>query len=351
MLKFIKHKANNIGLPPGTLLQKEKIFEKVKIDVVRYNLENYSEEEVSSIEECIDFSDDKVTWIEIDGIHDIEMIKRLSDPPFKIHFLTLEDIANCGQRVKLEEYDEYLFIVLNIFNFDDGRILNDQFSMIISKNYIISFQEKETGILNPIYQRLKRKSGKIRNMKADYLAYAIIDTVVDNYFIVLNRFREKIEDIEEAIFDEFKNVKIQEIYELKRELILLRKSLEPLKDLINTILKGDVDHITDDTIIYYKDVYDHVIRVIDTLEIFRDMLTANYEMYLSSLNYRTSEIMKFLTRMATIFIPLTFIAGIYGMNFQNMPETKWEFGYIMFWIIIVLSAGTIVYYFKRKKWW
>jgi magnesium transporter len=342
-----------VGLPPGTLVHVgEKKTEEVRITVIDYDPKNYQEKEVDKIEECFPFRDrPTVTWINIDGLQEVGIVEKIGIH-FGIHPLVLEDIVHTGQRPKGEDLGDYLFIVLKMIYHDDGEdeIMGEQISLILGHNYVISFQEREGDVFNSIRERIRNSKGRIRKAGADYLAYTLIDAIVDQYFLVLEKFGEKIESLEEELIKNPTPETLQIIHKLKRNLIFLRKSVWPLREVINALERGESPLITEPTGIYLRDVYDHTIQVIDTIETFRDMVSGMLDIYLSSVSNRMNEVMKVLTIMATIFIPLTFIAGIYGMNFKFMPELEWHWGYPTALIVMLAVVGLMVFYFRRKRW-
>jgi len=342
-----------VGLPPGTLVHiGERKTEKVKITVIDYDSKNFQEKEAEKIEECFPFKDKPtVTWINIDGLQEVEVVEKIGIH-FGVHPLIMEDILHTGQRPKAEDLGDYLFIVLKMIYHDENEdeIMGEQISLILGHNYVISFQEREGDVFNQIRERIRNSKGRIRRGGADYLAYTLLDAVVDHYFVILEKLGERIESLEEELVTNPTPETLQIIHTLKRNLIFLRKSVWPLREVINALERGESPLITKPTGIYLRDVYDHTIQVIDTIETFRDMVSGMLDIYLSSLSNRMNEVMKVLTIMATIFIPLTFIAGIYGMNFKFMPELEWHWGYPSALIVMLIVVGFMVMYFRKKKW-
>jgi magnesium transporter len=342
-----------VGLPPGTLVHiGERKTEKVKITVIDYDSKNFQEKEAEKIEECFPFKDKRtVTWINIDGLQEVEVVEKIGIH-FGVHPLIMEDILHTGQRPKAEDLGDYLFIVLKMIYHDENEdeIMGEQISLILGHNYVISFQEREGDVFNQIRERIRNSKGRIRRGGADYLAYTLLDAVVDHYFVILEKLGERIESLEEELVTNPTPETLQIIHTLKRNLIFLRKSVWPLREVINALERGESPLITKPTGIYLRDVYDHTIQVIDTIETFRDMVSGMLDIYLSSLSNRMNEVMKVLTIMATIFIPLTFIAGIYGMNFKFMPELEWHWGYPSALIVMLIVVGFMVMYFRKKKW-
>jgi len=353
MLKLFKKTVKKVGLPPGTLIQiAEKKTEKVKITIIDYDETQFQEKEAEKMEECFPFKDKpSVTWINIDGVHQVEVIEKIG-AHFGIHSLILEDIMHTVQRPKIEDFEDYIFVVLKMIYYDEkeNEIKAEQVSIILGTNFVISFQEKGGDVFNPVRERVRKNKGRIRKMKLDYLAYALIDTIVDHYFIVLEKLGEKIEGMEEELVTNPTPVTLQTIHTLKRELIFLRKSIWPLREVISVLERGESSLIHKSTVIYLRDVYDHTIQVVDTVETFRDMVSGMLDIYLSSMSNKMNEVMKVLTIIATIFMPLTFIAGLYGMNFKYIPELEWYWGYFAVLFVMVIIGFGMVLYFRNKKW-
>jgi len=353
MLKLFRKTSKRAGLSPGTLVHDgDKKVEKAKITIIDYDATQFQEEEVETIEECFPFRDTPtVTWINIDGLHEVGIIEKIGKH-FSIHPLILEDILHTGQRPKMEDFEDYIFLVVKMFYYDekDDEIKMEQVSLLLGSNFVISFQEREGDIFDPIRERIRNHKGRIRMMKADYLGYALLDTIVDNYFIILEKVGENIENMEEELVTRPTPETLQTIHNLKRELIVLRKSIWPLREVVNSLERGESPLINEATGVYLRDVYDHTIQVIDTIETFRDMVSGMLDIYLSSISNKMNEVMKVLTIIATIFIPLTFVAGIYGMNFEFMPELKWHWGYFAALLAMAAVAVFLVFYFRRKRW-
>jgi len=353
MNRLIKKISKKAGLPPGTLVHiGEKKTEKVRITIIDYDEQQIQEKEAKTIEESFPFRDKPtVTWINIDGIHQVEIIEKIGKH-FDLHPLLLEDIVNTGQRPKMEDFEDYIFAVLKMLYYDekDNEIKAEQVSIIVGSNFVISFQESEGDVFNPIRERLRNGKGRIRKMGTDYLAYSLMDAIIDNYFIILEKIGEKIEGIEEELVTNPTSETLQEIHNLKGEMIFLRKSVWPLRELVSGLERGESPLIKESTGIYLRNIYDHTIQVIDTIETFRDMLSGMLDIYLSSVSNKMNEVMKVLTIIATIFIPLTFITGIYGMNFQYMPELGWRWSYFGVLSVMVIMGIGMVIYFRMKKW-
>jgi magnesium transporter len=353
MRRLIRKRSEKAGLPPGTLVYVgETKVEKVKISIIDYDENQITEKEAATIEECFPFKDKPtVTWINIDGLHEVDLIEKLGGH-FGLHPLLLEDILNTEQRPKLEESENYIFFVLKMISPDgeDNQTKVEQVSVVLGANFVISLQEHEGDVFNAVRDRLRKSRGRIRKVGADYLAYALLDAIVDNYFSVLENVGEKIEDTEQQLTTNPGTQTLQLIRKLKNEMIFLRKSVWPLRELISGLLRLETSLVQQSTLAYIRDVYDHTIQVIDTIESYRDMVSGMLDIYLSSISNRMNEVMKVLTIFASIFIPLTFIAGIYGMNFQNMPELNWQWGYFGILGFMAVVVIVLVIYFKRKKW-
>jgi magnesium transporter len=354
MPKLIKKRSKKAGLEPGSLVHiGEKKTEEVKITIIDYDESHFQEKEAKSIEECFVFKDKPtVTWINIEGIHQIEILEKLGEC-YGLHPLIMEDILNTDQRPKMEDFGEYIYIVLKMLEYNDktSEIVTEQISLILGSNFVISFQEGIKGdVFNPVRERIRSAKGRIRKLGADYLAYSLLDTIVDNYFIILEKLGERIESLEEELVSSPKPETLHTLHNLKREMLFLRKSVWPLREVLSNLERGEYSLFQKTTGIYLKDVYDHTIQVIDTIETFRDMLSGMLDIYLSSISNRLNSVMKVLTIIATIFMPLTFIAGLYGMNFKYMPELSWPWGYPLALFIMLVIGISMLFYFKKKKW-
>ena len=350
---LFKKRTKEIGLPPGTLVHVgRRAMDKIKITVMDYSPKKFFEKEVKRIEDCFRFRDTStVTWINIDGVHDADVVQKIGTH-FRVHPLVLEDIMNTTQRPKLEDYGSYLYLVVRMTRPEkkNGEERFEQVSLIVAKNFVISFQEDVGDVFDPIRERIRRGKGRVRQMGSDYLAYTLLDAIVDGYFAELENLGEEIETLEEELMVKPVPATAQHIHRLKREMIFLRKSIWPLRELISRMERAESPLIKKTTGIFLRDVYDHTIQVIDNIETFRDMLSGMLDMYLSSLSNRMNEVMKVLTIIATIFIPLTFIAGIYGMNFKFMPELEWRHGYFVVWGVMLAVGVSLIIYFRKKKW-
>lgn len=353
MPKLIKKRSKKAGLPPGSLVHiGEKKAETPKITIIDYDETHFQEKEVKTIDECFIFKDKPtVTWINIDGLHQVEILEKLGEC-YGLHPLVLEDILNTDQRPKMEDYGEYIYIVLKMLDYNDksNEIESEQMSLILGPNFVFSFQEREGDTFNPIRERIRNSKGRIRKMGADYLAYTLLDSIVDNYFIILEKLGEKIEFLEEKLVTRPTPETLQVIHYLKREMIFLRRAVWPLREVVNGLERGESSLVKESTRVYLRDVYDHTIQAIDTIETYRDMVSGMLDIYLSSVSNRLNSVMKVLTIIATIFMPLTFLAGVYGMNFKYMPELEWRWGYPLVWFIMAGIGISMLIYFRKRKW-
>jgi len=290
-------------------------------------------------------------WIDINGIHDEELIERIGNR-FNLHHLVMENIIQTGQRPKIEDFDDYIFLIIKMLYFapTGGYIEEEQVSIVLGTNFVISFQEKPGDVFEIIRERIRDDKYRIRKKGQDYLAYSLLDAIVDNYFLILESLGDGIEEMEKEVFSKADNRTIQKIYSMKRKMIMVRKSIWPLREVVSSFIRSESTLIEKENYRFLNDLYDHIILLIDTIESFRDMVSGLLDIYLSSVSNRMNEVMKVLTIIATIFIPLTFIAGVYGMNFKNMPELYWPWAYFaVLGLMGIVTTGMIIF-FKRKKW-
>jgi magnesium transporter len=353
MRKLSKKRTKKTGLPSGTLVYTgEKGDEQVKIHVIDFDETNIQELELVSVDACIPYKDKPtVTWINVSGVHNVPLIEKLGEC-FGLHRLVMEDIMNTDQRPKMEDYEDYLYIVLKMLaSGKNGEIITEQLSLVLGRNFVITFQDGIAGDVFPlIRERLRSGKGRIRKMGADYLAYALLDAVVDNYFVVLEKFGDKIESLETELIGDPTQETVQRIYQLKREMIFLHNAVWPLREVVSGLGKHESTLIKEATAPYVRDIYDHVIHIVDSVDIYREMLSSMLDMYLSSVSNRLNEVMKVLTVISLIFMPITFIAGVYGMNFKYMPELDWHYGYSAALLVMLAISVFMLFYFKRKKW-
>ncbi len=349
-----KKRSKKSGLPPGSLVYiGDKVAEASKVTLFEYDGDHFAEKDVHGQEELRTITDRKNNfWLNIRGIHDPPVLEKIGDV-LGVHPLILEDILNTDHRPKLEDMDGYIFLTLKHFCDtcdEDGEITAEQVSLILGPNYVLSFQERDDSLFEPIRERLRTDKGKIRKAGADYLAYSLIDMILDSYFGILETLGERIEAEEDVLVNNPDQSTLHLIQNLKRDMIFVRKSIWPLREAISALERSGSPLIAETTRVYLKDVYDHTIQIIDTVETYRDMLSGMVDIYLSSLSNRMNQVMKVLTIIATIFIPMTFIAGIYGMNFKDIPELQWGHGYLFFWLVNIIIVAVMLVLFKRKKW-
>ncbi|WP_411895496.1 magnesium/cobalt transporter CorA [Winogradskyella sp. A2] len=347
-----KHKKHT-GQIPGTLVYTgEKSDKEFYVECFDYTKETIEESILIDIEDAVNYKEtDSVTWINVEGLNYTKEIEHIGNQ-YGLHPLVLEDIVNTTQRPKIDEYDNYLFVVLKMLYYDkEEKIVIEQVSMVLGKNYVLTFQESEGDVFGTIRDRLRHANGRIRGLKSDYLLYALIDAVVDKYFSIIETLGNKIEDLETELFAGHSREGINiEVQQLKREILKVRRAIFPLREIINRIEKGEHPLIYKRTITYYRDIYDHLIQVSENIDIYREMIWSLMDMYMTTISNKMNEVMKVLTIIATIFIPLTFIAGIYGMNFDNIPELHYKYSYYILWGIMLMLFLGMLYYFKKKKW-
>ncbi|MBE2225966.1 MAG: magnesium/cobalt transporter CorA [Ignavibacteria bacterium] len=353
--RLFRPKKKPAGLPPGTAIYTGDVpkGEKISVNMLDYKGQVVTEKEIIDPAECKIFTQkDSISWIDVEGIHDAEMVQKIA-AAISLHPLVVEDILNVEQRAKMEEYDGYIYLVLKMFHLGkkSSEIIPEQVSIILAKNYVVTFQEGIEGdTFHEIRTRIRNNKGIINNMTSDYLVYSLIDSIIDSYFSILEVFGERIEHLEEELVNNPQKRTLTEIYRIKREMLYIRKSIWPLREAISRLERGESELVSRNTHLYLRDVYDHTINVLDTIETYRDMLSGMIDIYLSSISNRLNETMKYLALISTIFIPMTFIATVYGMNFEIMPELKWAQGY-WFALGLMLTMGLGFYiYFKRKKW-
>lgn len=342
------------GLPPGSLLYTgTKNKELVNTTLIRFKGDFFEEQNISDLDNLLQKEEATInTWVNFDGIHNTAIIEKAGQL-FDIHPLVLEDISHNIQRPKIEDYPNQLYIVLRNFQYNTKSLIlhNEQLSIILGENYLLTFQENPITAFEDVKERLKKGGPRLRNSGTDYLAYAIMDAIVDNYFHILEKIGEEIETLEDQLLINPKKNDIQKIHQLRRDLIILRKSVWPLRELLNTLQRNENGIFKKTTVVFLRDVYDHTIQVIETIESYREMVIGMLDVYLSSLSNKMNEVMKVLTIIATVFIPLTFLAGVYGMNFINFPELKMNWMYPWgFWGITIITIGFMIWFFKRKRW-
>ncbi len=352
MFSEINARVKKAGQAPGTALYTGNKLNPSQITVTHYSLQDVSETTIKSYDESVLTPKEGVTWINVEGLSDVALIQQIANQ-FKLHPLTIEDILNVQQRPKVEEFDNYLFLTLKMLSWNATKLTFsiEQHSFVLGQNYIISFQESHSPIYEALRGRLKSITAqRLRQQGPDYLLYRFIDVVTDQYFVVLEALGEQIEKIEEKIISSPSQQDTRVLYRLKRQMLMLRKAIWPMREVINHLSQAEETQITSFTRVYLRDAYDHIVQAIDTIETFRDMLAGLLDTYLSSLTNRMNEVMKTLTIIATIFIPITFIASVYGMNFIDMPELHYKLGYPIVLGVMLVVAIIMLIYFRRKKW-
>ena len=345
------NKSKDIGAPPGTLhYTGEERGGRVRITLIEFNEKEFFEQEFFDLSDCLTHvKENMVVWINVEGVHHTSLIEKIGQL-FNIHPLTLEDIVHIDQRPKFEDYDHYLVTIIKMIKYET-EMRGEQLSLVLLKNTVISFQEPQGGdAFDIIRNRLRQSKGRVRKLGADYLFYALLDAVVDWYFNAIEKIGDKVETLEEEIINQPRKESLVELYNIKREVIYLRKQVWPLRDMINNLLRSESEFITPNTQLFFRDLLDHSTRIIDTVETHRDLLSSMMDIYLSNNSNKMNEVMKVLTIMSSVFIPVTFIAGVYGMNFTYMPELKSPYGYAGVWVVMFSVMGGLLYYFKKKKW-
>lgn len=347
------------GASPGTLVYVgEKKVDQPVVTLFVYNNERYQERRVERLEEVYPCRTNPPTsWINLTGLHEVRLLEKLGGH-FKIHPLALEDIANTAQRPKLEEHGDHIFVALKLLKYDEpaGGITSQQVSIWMTSNYLLSFEENFEDVFDPLRERIRTAGSQVRRCGTDYLLYRLLDAVVDNYFLALDKLGERIDAVEDELIERPTKDTLRDIYTLKRELLFLRKSTWPLREVISELTRIESPLIKDATLIFLRDVYDHTVRVIETIESYRDVAASMMDLYLSSLSHKMNEVIKVLTIISTIFIPLTFLAGVYGMNFNtatspwSMPELNWYWGYPAVWLVMAAIGGAMLFFFKKRGW-
>ena len=354
MSRTSKRRIKKVGLPAGTLVYTgEKVVEAVEVTLISYNEQTFEERRVTSAEECAPYRmSSEVTWINVDGVHDPSALEKLGEC-FGLHHLVTEDILSVVQRPKVEDYGEYLFLVMKMLGYDErtGKVMPEQVSVVVGPRFLLSFPEAHrSGAVSMIHERLRTGRGRIRKLGSDYLAYSLVDAIVDGYFVTLDKLGDRIDALEDELIERPRGAMVEQLYQLKRELLLVHRSVWPVREVVAALMRQESPIVTDATVPYLRDVYDHTIQAIDTIEIYREMLSEMIGIYLSSASNRLNAIMKILTVIATIFMPLTFIAGVYGMNFRYMPELGWKYGYPAALGIMAGIGIAMALYFRRKQW-
>lgn len=353
MSESLSYASEKSGLPPGSLVHVGEVHEhEHKITVIDYNKSSLTQHTIKTIDELLPYqTTDTITWVIIDGLKDVSIIDAIGQH-FNIHALILEDILNTHQRPKFEEFDDYLYIVIKAISITAGEfnVEYEQVSLLLLDKFVFTFKEKPDGIFDPIFNRLNNSKSHLRNLGTDYLTYIIMDTIVDEYFTLQDTFDELIENVEDELLSDPSAQTLNIIQKIKRELIFLRRSVSPMRELLASIQRSESQLLNEKTKRYFGDIYDHVIRVTEAMESYRDLIAGMLDIYLSSVSNKMNETMKILTVFASIFIPLTFIAGVYGMNFEYMPELKLKWGYPALWGVFIGVSVFLLRFFKKKNW-
>lgn len=353
MLRYDSHGSKPPGASPGTVMYiGEARTEPVVVRRICFGPDGAPEPAIVAAHECRPPAQPQgVVWYTVDGVHDAEILRAIG-ANFNLHPLVIEDIANTKQRPKIEDFDDYIFVAMKMITFDEQakELRAEHISFILGEGYVLAFLEDEGDVFEPVRQRIRSGKGRIRKLGPDYLLYALMDAVVDNYFTVLEDLGEQIDEVEEEVVESPTSSTLRTVHLLKRELIFLRKSVWPMREVVNALLRDESVLVKDDTKIFLRDLYDHTIHVIDTVETLRDIVAGMLEVYLSSVSNKLNQVMKVLTVMSSIFIPLTFVAGVYGMNFQFMPELQWQYGYPAVMCGMLVVAVALLGLFYKKEW-
>ena len=350
-MKLVTKRSRKTGLPPGTLVHiGENKTGKVTIATFNYAGTRCDERQDPPLDGLAPPTDASVTWVDVGGVHKMEILESFGKQ-FQLHSLLLEDIANTDQRPKLDDYETCLFLVMKMLSVTDRQdIIVEQVSLVLGRNFVLSFQENGTDVFKPVRDRLRGGKGRLRQSGADYLLYALVDAIVDQYFAVLEALGEKIEALQDLVVSDPKPETLQQIHALKRQLLFLRRAVWPLREAVNGLSRSECPLLQEPTKVFFRDVYDHVVQIVDTIETLREMVSACLDIYLSSISYRLNAVMKVLTIITTIFMPLTFIVGVYGMNFEHMPELQWKWGYpAVLGVMALVGVGMLVA-FRKKRW-
>lgn len=352
--RIMKRRPGKVGDSPGALVHIGEVSDVIPhLSALRYH--PGGAEDLSLVDDVAKLAAgvtaDSVTWINLDGLHDVELMKSLGSA-FSLHPLVLEDILDTDHRPKLEAGDSFLLMIAKKLTFhpDHDDILSEQISLVVGSGYVLSFQEKPGPLFEALRQRVFADQGRVRKMGSDYLAYRLLDTIVDHYFVILEQIGDRIEKLEEELLAQPDRQLLHRIHLGKREMILLRRAVWPLREVIGGLQRNDSGIITPAVQPFLRDLYDHTIQIIDTVETYRDLITGLLDLYLSSISNRMNEIMKVLTIMSTLFIPLTFLVGVYGMNFDHLPELHWRWGYFALWGVMLACVGGMCLFFRRKGW-
>jgi magnesium transporter len=324
--------------------------QKPLIELISYNQEKHDRYENLSLDEILTkLPEDRVNWINIDGLYNQDVIEKIQ-AHFNLHSLLIEDVLS-DQRPKAEEFESYLFFTLKmLYRFNGKEIDYEQISFVLGKNFLITFQEKEGDLFDGFRERIRLDQGRVRKRQADYLLYRLLDIIIDNYYNILDHLGDIIDEIEETVYEDASNSSFQKIQKLKKELIYIRKALYPTRDALSKVVKGESEFVREENSRFYMDVYDHVVHILDSVDTYKDLTSSLLDIHMNAMNNKMNEVMKVLTVISTIFIPLTFVVGVYGMNFDFMPELRWKYGYYAVWGVMGLLVFGMIGFFRYKKW-
>lgn len=347
-------RAKKVGQSPGMLVHiGDKKTDKITITLIEFDIEGRFIKKPDITLEALqkDKNPEAITWVNVSGLHDTELIGEIGRF-YNLHPLLIEDILNTDQRPRMELHDDMIYIVLKMLHWQENKtaVEIEQVTLFLGKNFVLTFEEEHDDIFDPLRQRLSKEKSRLRTYGSDYLAYAILDTIVDNYFLILEHISEQLVELEDEVITRPTPETLDTIQDIKRELLWIRKAVWPLREAIGRLSHGDIALFDQNTLIYIRDVYEHVIQIIDSVETFRGLASSLLDIYLSSVSNKMNEVMKVLTVIATIFIPITFLTSLYGMNFHFMPELDWPFAYPLLWIIILTTSAALLYYFRRRDW-
>ena len=349
---YKRHRAKP-GQSPGTLVyDREPRVDKVSIRVMDYAPDSCTVRATTDVEDTFRLRDsDTVSWIDVEGLHDTDLLNRFGTH-FGLHPLVLEDILNTHQRPKIEEYDDHLYLVVRMLapGINGEELHSEQVSIILARRFVITFQEIPGDVFDPVRKRIDLGKGRVRRMGTDYLVYALIDSIVDNYFLLLEKIAERIEQVELSITEGPKPEDLGRVHQLRRELVYMRRNIWPLRDVVIALERSETEIVGDDARVYIRDLHDHVVQVIESMENFRDVLASLQDLYVSAISNRTNEVIRVLTVISTIFVPLTFLAGVYGMNFDVLPELHWRWGYLAFWAVSLALVGVLIAFLRSRRW-
>jgi magnesium transporter len=352
--RFVRRASKRPGSAPGTVVHTgPRRVEATRVQIFRYSQDALTEESTGTLPETLDVPEagSGVLWLNVEGLHDVKLLERIG-AALELHPLAVEDVASIGQRPKLEEYDDHLFLVAHMLTLagDAGHVVDEQVSLMVGRGFVVTFQEAPGDVFEAVRERLREGRGRIRSRGADYLAYTLLDAIVDHYFVVLEKLGEVVEELEEEVLERPTRRTMHRVHGLKRELLAVRRSIWPLREMLSGFLRVESALVDEGTRLYLRDVYDHCYQLIDSVEILREVGSGLRDLYLSNVSNRTNEVMKVLTIMASVFIPLTFVAGVYGMNFEYMPELEMRWAYPAVLGFMLVAALAMLWIFRSRGW-